>query len=137
MNVLKTTATIASFAAALAVTAVPAHAQRGQGPCREDIQKFCAGIQPGGGRYRDCLQQHAAELSPACQQHIKDTTEKVAAWRQACQADVQKLCSDVTAGHGNILKCLHQHEADVSQPCKDQLGQRYHRRGKADATPAQ
>ncbi len=138
MKALQTGASIAALAALLGMTAVPAHAQRGKGPCREDIQKFCPNIQPGGGRYRDCLQQHASELSPACQQHIKETAANVAAWRQACEADVQKLCSDAAVGQGNIMKCLQQHQGDLSQPCKDQLAQRgRYRRGKADASQAQ
>ncbi len=133
MTTLRRSLAIAGFAAALAVTAVPAYAQAGKGPCRDDIQKFCPNIQPGGGRYRDCLQQHAAELSPACQQHIKSMKEHVAAWRQACEADVQKLCSSVPVGQGNIIQCLRQHEADVSQPCKDQLAQGYRGHGKPQA----
>ncbi len=137
MKNLPKVATITALAAALGLTAVCAHAQRGQGPCRDDIQKFCPNVQPGGGRYRDCLQQHATELSPACQQHIKETAQKVAPWRQACEADVQKLCSDVSAGHRNIMKCLRQHEADLSQSCKDQLPQGGRGRGKADAGQAQ
>ena len=35
-------------------------------PCRPDLQKFCADVQPGGGRIVACLKQHEAELSPAC-----------------------------------------------------------------------
>ncbi len=137
MKIFHSAATIAALAAALGLTAGPAHAQRGQGPCREDIQKFCPNVQPGGGRFRDCLQQHAAELSPACQQHIKETKAQVATWRQACEADVQKLCSGVSPGQGRIIACLRQHEADLSQPCKDQLAQGGRRRGKAAAGQAQ
>lgn len=34
--------------------------------CGGDLQKYCAGIQPGGGRVAQCLQSHAGELSPDC-----------------------------------------------------------------------
>lgn len=35
--------------------------------CQADIQKFCAGVQPGGGRIRACMAEHRDELSTACQ----------------------------------------------------------------------
>ena len=136
MNV-KTTVTIVMLVGGLSLACAPAFAQGAQGPCREDIQKFCSGVQPGGGRYHDCLQQHAADLSSACQRHVQQVKERSSGWRQACQADVQKLCSSVTAGHGDTMQCLQQHEADLSQACKDQLAQGHHPRGKADATSAQ
>jgi len=136
MRLWKVMTLIAPLAVALSVAPEPARAQRGQGPCREDIQKFCAGVQPGGGRFRDCLQQHAAEVTPACQQHLKHTKARVAAWRQACEGDVQKLCSGVAPGRGGIARCLREHEGDLSPACKDQLARRPRRRGPAPA-PAQ
>jgi hypothetical protein len=124
---------VAPLAAALGVAPEPAYAQRGAGPCREDIEKFCASVQPGGGRFRDCLQQHAAEVTPACQQHLSQMKAKVAAWRQACEGDAQKLCSGVAPGHGNVVRCLHQHQNDLSPACKDELAQRPRRHGPAPA----
>jgi len=35
--------------------------------CKDDAQKFCKGIQPGGGKVMECLKSHQSELSPACQ----------------------------------------------------------------------
>jgi len=34
--------------------------------CRNDVEKLCQGIQPGGGRILACLRSHEAELSPPC-----------------------------------------------------------------------
>jgi hypothetical protein len=129
---------IAPLAAALSMAQEPAHAQRGAGPCREDIQKFCASVQPGAGRFRDCLQQHTAELTPACQQHLTQAKAKIATARQACEGDVQKLCSGVAPGRGGVGRCLREHENELSQGCKDQLAQ--HRRGphpRPASTPGQ
>src|SRR5258708_18757248 len=39
----------------------------------------------------------------------------------ACKADVQKFCANVTPGKGAIRDCLKQHEADLSQGCKDNI----------------
>ncbi len=38
--------------------------------CKDDEQKFCKGVQPGGGRILECLKRHQNELSPACQTTI-------------------------------------------------------------------
>src|SRR5262249_36934696 len=37
------------------------------------------------------------------------------------QADVAKFCKDIQAGEGRTLKCLQEHEADLSKPCRAQL----------------
>jgi len=36
--------------------------------CSNDVQKLCAGVQPGGGRIIACLRQHKDSLSPQCKQ---------------------------------------------------------------------
>ena len=104
---------IVPLAAALGVTAVPAHAERRGGPCRQEVEKLCPNIKPGGGAFRNCLEQHAAELSPACQEHLKQMKAKAEAWQQACQGDVQKLCAQVEPGRGNIMRCLRQHRKEL------------------------
>jgi hypothetical protein len=37
----------------------------------------------------------------------------------ACRDDMKKLCSDVKPGDGGMMDCMKQHEADLSQGCKD------------------
>ena len=34
--------------------------------CRQDAQRFCKDVQPGGGRIVDCLLDHQKDLSDAC-----------------------------------------------------------------------
>ncbi len=41
--------------------------------------------------------------------------------RAACAADVQKLCSNVPQGGGRIIACLKQHQAEVSDRCKQAI----------------
>jgi hypothetical protein len=36
--------------------------------CAEDVQKFCASVQPGGGRIVACLKEHKDSLSDRCKQ---------------------------------------------------------------------
>lgn len=58
----------------VAIVAGPAHAQQPNGPaaqaiqkaCGADIQKLCAGVQPGGGRIMQCMKQHETQLSDGC-----------------------------------------------------------------------
>ena len=40
----------------------------------------------------------------------------------ACRADVEKLCPDAKPGdHGAMRTCLHDHEADLSDGCKQAM----------------
>jgi hypothetical protein len=92
--------------------------------CKDDAQKFCAGVQPGAGRIARCLQQHADHLSPGC----KAQGEKMVAHRaqrrgamqeiaQACKPDAEKFCADVQPGGGRIVQCLKQHQTELSSEC--------------------
>jgi hypothetical protein len=119
---------IAPLAVTLALTAGAALAHGRGGPCRHDVETLCPDITPGPESFRDCLQQHADAISPACKEHVSQMQAKMAAWRQACEADVQTHCSDVAPGPRNIGKCLHQHFDELSKPCKDQLSQHWHHR---------
>jgi hypothetical protein len=44
--------------------------------------------------------------------------------RQACAADIQKLCPDVQPGPGGgMRKCIVSHQSELSDPCKNALAQ--------------
>jgi hypothetical protein len=38
--------------------------------CKDDVQKTCPGVQPGGGRIQACMKDHFTEYSERCQQAI-------------------------------------------------------------------
>ena len=38
-------------------------------------------------------------------------------------ADVGKFCLDIKGGRGEIMKCLNDHQAELSQACKDRLAE--------------
>ena len=40
--------------------------------CREDLAKFCSGVQPGGGRLKPCVKEHFRSFSPGCQAVLRD-----------------------------------------------------------------
>ena len=41
--------------------------------------------------------------------------------RDACRADVERLCKDIQPGQGRLGQCMKKNEASVSQECKDQM----------------
>jgi hypothetical protein len=40
--------------------------------CRDDLQKFCSGIQPGQGRLLACIDKNEKQVSSRCKQAMKD-----------------------------------------------------------------
>jgi Cysteine rich repeat len=54
----------------LAVFSFPAATRAARGGlmtyCKADIERLCAGIQPGGGRLIKCLKAHKEEMSVGC-----------------------------------------------------------------------
>jgi hypothetical protein len=100
---------------------------QGQGPCADDVAKYCKDVQPGGGRIVRCLKQHEQELSPACKQHAAEVKKKGQEFRAACEDDVLRLCGDVKQGGGRIINCLKQHELELTPDCKAKMQQKQSR----------
>ncbi len=88
-----------------------------KGACNADIEKFCKDVQPGQGRIVNCMQQHEAELSAACRDQIAEAREKTQAFAKACKPDAEKFCKDVKPGQGRIIRCLKQHQTELSADC--------------------
>jgi hypothetical protein len=60
--------------------------------------------------------------------------------RQACQADIAKLCADQPPGRGQMRQCLMAHSDQVSDACKSAIAQaqqwrRDHPQGGPDGAP--
>jgi hypothetical protein len=90
-------------------------------PCKADAEKFCKDVKPGGGRIIDCLKQHQADLSAECKAKGLEAKEKAGAFMEACKADMDKLCPDVKGGPGEKLRCLKEHDKDLSEACKAKM----------------
>ncbi len=37
---------------------------------------------------------------------------------ETCRPEVEKFCKDLAPGEGRILKCLQEHDADLSEACR-------------------
>ncbi len=121
MGLTKRTATALAVLALCALLVAGAEAPAAQGPCADDVAKYCKDVKPGGGRLARCLKDNEKQLSPTCKASIEDSRKKAKEAHQACADDVQKHCKDVKPGQGRIVQCLKEHEKDLSPECKAKL----------------
>jgi hypothetical protein len=110
----------------LALLLAAAVAAQPPADCRQDLQKLCNGIRPGGGRLIACLLSKQAELSPPCQKALASVTPRPAeparhTRRAACSADLEKFCRDAPQRQGGGFACLRQHKDELSDVCKAAL----------------
>jgi hypothetical protein len=88
--------------------------------CRPDVDQFCAGVEPGEGRVIGCLARHQLEVSSACQVQLSrfsDARQRVKVFREACSADVESLCKEVSGRAGPLLECLNENRERLSSGC--------------------
>jgi hypothetical protein len=108
--------------AALLVCSMPYLTTAQQGPCSADLEKFCKDVKPGGGRIIACLKQHEAEVSEACKKAQGTAQARMHSQGPgpACRADLEKFCKDVQPGGGRLMKCLSEHQSELSPECQAQ-----------------
>jgi hypothetical protein len=106
----------------------PAEGPGHDGPCRADVQKHCADVERGGGATGRCLREHEKDLSPACREHLaarhEEMRKRADAVYAACKSEVAKHCPDNKPGEGGLIRCLRDHEADLSKECRAALPER-------------
>ena len=99
--------------------------------CADDIEKYCKEIKPGGGRILNCLKTREAELSVSCRGKIRELQGIITACEQACSGDIAQFCKDIQPGGGRIIKCLREHDKELSPSCTaklEMIGKRFQRR---------
>jgi hypothetical protein len=125
--------------ALLVVASFSAQAAENQGPvekfvaknidkvqtaCERELGIYCSAVTPGEGRIVACLYAYGDRLSSKCEmalyessQEFQQAAEKLSAFVEACEADIQKLCPTVEVGEGRILACLEKNVSQVSEKC--------------------
>ena len=88
-----------------------------QGACKAYYEKFCKNVKPGQGRIAQCMKQHEGEISLACKEQLEAEREKARDFVKACKPDAEKFCKDVKPGKGLIIRCLKQHQTELSADC--------------------
>lgn len=111
---------VAALWTGLALVAAEAQGQ-GQGPCADDAAKFCKDVQPGGGRIMKCMKEHVNDLSPACKKQVAELKKGVREFSEVCQDDALKFCKDIKPGGGRMVKCLKDHENELSPECRARM----------------
>jgi hypothetical protein len=86
--------------------------------CRDDYQRYCPDVMPGGGRILSCLADADRDrlLAPVCKKAFT-----VAAAIHACTADYHRLCAHVPPGEDRAVACLGDQAQYVDEPCKTAL----------------
>src|SRR5262249_28928326 len=95
-------------------------------PCRDDIQRLCKDLK--GPELEACMRQHADQVSPACKARIAEVRELVRKrgedLKKACKTELQKYCKSAEEGAFRMMKCLKEHDAQLSSGCKPELDKR-------------
>lgn len=98
------------------------------GPCKQDRETLCKDMK--GKDMMKCMHDNKDKVSPACKEHIEKMKEHMKDAREACHADVEKLCADVKPGKGAIMKCLHSKKDQLSSDCRAEMEKAHGRQRK-------
>jgi hypothetical protein len=89
--------------------------------CQTDLAKFCKDIKPGEGRLLKCLEENKSALSDTCKTGLtagREKRKKAMMKKNPCAADIEKFCKDIERGEGKIMKCLKEHDSELTDGCK-------------------
>jgi hypothetical protein len=104
--------------------------------CSDDAARLCSNVESGKGRVVSCLANHEAQLTADCRAEVsrarsdindakQNAKEKVEDKKDdiqaACSGDISRHCNGVEPGHGNILRCLNDHEGALTPGCRAAL----------------
>lgn len=112
---------LATLAFAQGAPPPPAPPPARGGACRADIAALCPNLTPGKADHRaiaECLMSQQDKVSAPCKTEMEQMKAKMEAAKEACQPDVDKFCSTVAKGGGQVMQCLKQHESELSDACK-------------------
>ncbi|MGZ3450358.1 MAG: cysteine rich repeat-containing protein [Polyangiales bacterium] len=89
--------------------------------CKSDAARLCSEVPQGKGRVIACLLRQQDDLSSTCRavtDRIQTAAETIKTVRDACRADVERLCGGVPPDAGSLVECLQAHKSEVSATCR-------------------
>jgi len=98
-----------------------AQANHHEGPCKKDMETYCANVTAGHGAKVKCLKENEAKLSKECAAHMAEAKEAMKEIAEACHADMESFCHDVKKGGGRVMKCMKEHKDQLSAACKEEI----------------
>jgi hypothetical protein len=79
----------------------------------------------------DCLEKNENQLSDACKSYEvwmggkkverREQVRQAIAFRQNCANDIVKFCNLASPDQGGLMKCLNEHEKELSAPCNESV----------------
>lgn len=118
----------------LGLTFGTAAAAAGPNPCSEDAARFCGNVESGPAgmiALMECLEWHEKELSAACRNfeagmggprtERSESLREKRQFRQNCMADMARYCQNASPMQGGMMKCLGEHESELSAPCSQSI----------------
>jgi hypothetical protein len=98
--------------------------------CASELETHCAAVTAGEGRLLACLYAYGDKLSRSCELGLYETAVRLERAistltyiASQCRAEIGSLCTGTQAGAGQIAQCLHDHTAQLSEPCERALAQ--------------
>ena len=89
--------------------------------CVTDLWQYCPNVAAGAGRLQACLVSRWDNLSSICRDKVAEVAEKAQGMRDYCADDIDRLCSWVKPGGGQLFMCLKAQESKVSVQCRKVL----------------
>jgi hypothetical protein len=91
--------------------------------CEEDLKNYCSKLTPGDAHIAYCMLAYEDKVSDKCANAVLSVADqielkmsKLARVAETCKEDIKKACE--TAGVGNLMACLRDHQDKLSAACK-------------------
>jgi cysteine rich repeat protein len=91
------------------------------GPCSKDAETLCAGVIGSHAATVKCLRENEAKLSKECTAHLVEMKQAMKEVAEACHEDFENLCAGVQKGGGRVMKCMKEHNDQLSAACKEAI----------------
>ncbi|MBT6326627.1 MAG: hypothetical protein HOJ35_11705 [Bdellovibrionales bacterium] len=101
--------------------------KKGKGQCREEMEKYCSGIEPGEGRIKDCIEKNKSSFSQGCQERMEKRKER----RGKCKSEVVALCgAPGDKSKEEFRSCMKEKRSQLSEQCQKMGKKRREKRKK-------